>query len=70
MRLHRLIMYLCTVHRSRTLNGSPVLQHFEHSNAVEIRMFDFYQGVSHIQRFQLSGHGLVSQISKGTLHQN
>ena len=29
--------------------------------------FDSYQGVSHI--FHLSGHGLVSQISKGTLHQ-
>ena len=34
-----------------TLNGSSALQHFKHSNAIEIRngiMFDFYLGLPHV----------------------
>ena len=45
---------------SRTLNGSPVLQHFKHGNAIEIynkKMFDFYPGLPHIQFvYQMSPH--------------
>ena len=35
---------------SSALNGRSVLQHFKHSNAVEVRngiMFDFYPGLPH-----------------------
>ena len=48
--LHILIRYSFTysVCTSPTLNGSSVLQLFEHGNTVEIRhgiMFDFYLGL-------------------------
>ena len=36
---------------SPVLNGSSMLEHFEHSDATEIRngiMFDFYTGLPHI----------------------
>ena len=36
---------------SPALNGSSVLQRFEHSNAIKIRngiMFDFYPGLPHM----------------------
>ena len=42
---------------SSALKGSFVLQHFEHSNTVELHsriMFDFYPGLPHIHR-QFSG---------------
>ena len=37
---------------SPALNGSSTLEHFEHSNASEIRngiMFDFYLGLPHME---------------------
>ena len=43
--------YVYTAHMSPALNGSSALQHFERSNAIEIRngiMFDFYPGLPHI----------------------
>ena len=41
---------------SPTLNGSSAIRHFKHSNAIEIRnriTFDFYTGLSHIDKLQL-----------------
>ena len=43
--------HVYTAHMSPALNGSSVLQHFERSNAIEIRngiMFDFYPGLPNI----------------------
>ena len=43
--------HVYTARMSLALNGSSVLQHFEHSNAIEIRyriMFDFYPGLPHL----------------------
>ena len=51
--LRRLIRHWCSfaTHMSPALNGSSVLQCFEHGNTVEIHngiMFDFYLGLPHM----------------------
>ena len=51
--LHRFIRYLCIyeVRVSPVLNGSSVIQCFEHSDAIEIHdgiSFDFYIGLPHL----------------------
>ena len=56
--LHRCVRYLCiyAAHMSHALNGSSVLQRFEHSNAIKIHngiMFNFYLGPPHMQFLSL-----------------
>ena len=51
--LHRLIKYSCifAVHMSPALNRRSALQHFKHSNTVELCngiMLDFYLGPPHM----------------------
>ena len=54
--LHRLTKYSCIYKAcmSPTLNGSSMIRHFEHSDAIEIHdgiIFDFYPGLSHIHAY-------------------
>ena len=56
--LHRLTKYSCIymykARMSPTLNGSSMIRHFEHSDAIEIHdgiIFDFYPGLSHIHAY-------------------
>ena len=44
---------------SPALNGSSMLERFEHSNVIEIRngiMFDFYPGLPHMHVAVREGH--------------
>ena len=53
---------------SPALNGSSALEHFEHSNASEIRngiMFDFYPGLPHLTIILLCWFRLTVLPSSG-----
>ena len=52
---------------SPALNGSSMLERFEHSNASEIHngiMFDFYPGLPHLSIFTMSNSTLSNSTSK------